>query len=163
MQRYKWLSGTFFFLRFIFIYLFILATPGLCCSMWDLLWAMWDLFFFLVVACGLLSSGMHAGSSSPTRDWTQAICIGSAESYPLDHQGSPSLGLLRLRQNSIVPSTWAFWNVLYWHAHSLGSQLLLKTSYYLDTTMCGKWFQLLSSVPAIPAQGTNMWVKEPAP
>ena len=32
---------------------------------------------------------MHAGSSSPTRDRTQAPCIGSMESYPLDHQGSP--------------------------------------------------------------------------
>ena len=51
---------------------------------------------FLVVACGLpsygmqtLSCGMHVGSSSLTRDQTQAPCIGSAESYPLDHQGSP--------------------------------------------------------------------------
>ena len=29
------------------------------------------------------------GSSSPTRKRTWAPCIGSAESYPLDHQGSP--------------------------------------------------------------------------
>ena len=43
----------------------------------------------LVVACGLLSCGMHAGSSSPTRDRTWAPCIGSVESYPLGHQGSP--------------------------------------------------------------------------
>ena len=32
---------------------------------------------------------MYVGSSSPTRDWTQAPCIGSLESYPLHHQGSP--------------------------------------------------------------------------
>ena len=32
---------------------------------------------------------MHVGSSSPTRDRTWAPCIGSMESYPLDHQGSP--------------------------------------------------------------------------
>ena len=32
---------------------------------------------------------MHVGSSSPTRARTQAPCIGSAESYPLDDQGSP--------------------------------------------------------------------------
>ena len=32
---------------------------------------------------------MQAGSSSPTRDRTQVPCIGSAESYQLDHQGSP--------------------------------------------------------------------------
>ena len=50
----------------------------------------------LVAAYGLLSCemqtlscDMHAGSSSPTRDQTQAPSIGRAESYPLDHQGSP--------------------------------------------------------------------------
>ena len=47
---------------------------------------MWDL---LAVACRLLSCGMHVGSSSPTRDRTRAPCTGRAESYPLDHQGSP--------------------------------------------------------------------------
>ena len=31
----------------------------------------------------------HVGSSSLTRDRTQAPCIGSSESQPLDHQGSP--------------------------------------------------------------------------
>ena len=36
-----------------------------------------------------LSCSMHAGSISPTRDRTRAPCIGSAESYPLNHQGSP--------------------------------------------------------------------------
>ena len=43
----------------------------------------------LLAACGLLSCVTHVGSSSPTRDRTWAPCIGSAESYPLDHQGSP--------------------------------------------------------------------------
>ena len=40
-------------------------------------------------SCGMwtLSCGMHAGSSSPTRGLTEAPCIGSAESYPLDYQG----------------------------------------------------------------------------
>ena len=33
---------------------------------------------------------MHVGPSSLTRDGTQAPCIGSSESYPLRHQGSPS-------------------------------------------------------------------------
>ena len=32
----------------------------------------------------------HVGSYSPTRDLTQAPYIGSSESQPLDHQGSPS-------------------------------------------------------------------------
>ena len=52
------------------------------------------LFFILVVlglGCGMrtLSSGMHVGSTSLTKDQTQAPCIGSMESYPLHHQGSP--------------------------------------------------------------------------
>ena len=37
-----------------------------------------------------LSCGMHVGSCSLTRDPTQTSCIGSTESYPLDHQGSPT-------------------------------------------------------------------------
>ena len=57
-------------------------------------------FFFLVVTCGiflvaacrLLSFSMHAGSGSLTRDRTWAPCIGNAESYSLDHQGSPRMG-----------------------------------------------------------------------
>ena len=64
-------------------YLFILAALGLSCGIF-------------IAACGLLSYGMrtlscsmHAGSSSLTRDQTWAPCIGSTESYPLDHQGSP--------------------------------------------------------------------------
>ena len=85
-----------FICLFIFIYLlFTLAAPGLSCSMRDLCCSMWDL---LVVACRLLSCGMwtlscgmHVGSSSPTRDQTRAPCTESTESYPLDHQGSPSL------------------------------------------------------------------------
>ena len=67
--------------------------PGLSCSMRDLLGAACGV---VVAACGLLSCGMltlsrgmHAGSSSPTRDQTRAPCIGSVESYPLDYQGSP--------------------------------------------------------------------------
>ena len=77
-QHQSWL-----FLKNIFIYLFI-----------------W-LHRVLVVAGGLLgcgtwtlSCGMHVGSSSLTRDWTWAPCIGSAESYPLHHQGSPSHDML---------------------------------------------------------------------
>ena len=33
----------------------------------------------------------HVGSSSPNRIWTKAACIGSTESWPLDHLGSPCL------------------------------------------------------------------------
>ena len=72
---------------FKLIYLVWLRCVLLSCGMRDL----------LVAACGLLSCGMHAGSSSPTREWTQAPCIGNAESYPLDHQGSPSILKLKVR------------------------------------------------------------------
>ena len=78
-----WLSGKGFIL--LLIYLFgctrfwlrfassLVATRGL-------------------LSCGMqtLSCSMHVGSSSLTRDWTWVPCIGSAESYPLHHQGSPS-------------------------------------------------------------------------
>ena len=57
------------FLILKFIYLFILAAPGLGCGTRDL-------------SCGMrdLSCGTRAGSSSPTRDRTRAPCIGSLES-----------------------------------------------------------------------------------
>ena len=71
------------------IYLFILAVPGLSCGMQDL-------------RCGVWASQLwhadsqlwHVGSSSLTRDRTWAPCIGSVESYPLDHQGSPCCSFL---------------------------------------------------------------------
>ena len=48
-----------------------------------------------IFSCGMrtFSCGMHVGSSSQTRDQTQAPCTGSMESYPLDHQGSPWISL----------------------------------------------------------------------
>ena len=54
------------FIYCLFIDLFILAAPDLSC-------------------------GISVGSSSTTRDRTRAPCVGSAESYPLDHQGRPLL------------------------------------------------------------------------
>ena len=44
-----------------------------------------------IAVCGIFSCGMQdlVGSSSLTGARTRAPCIGSAESYPLDHQGSP--------------------------------------------------------------------------
>ena len=55
---------TFYIYIYIFIYLFI-----------------------YLVAWGL-SCGGHVGSSSWTRDATQAPCVESVEPYPLHHQGS---------------------------------------------------------------------------
>ena len=82
----KMINSFCFLFVLLFIY-FILAAPCLSCGTWDLCCGMQDLF---VETCGLLSCGMHEGSSSLTRDRTRAPCIGSTESYPLDHQGSPS-------------------------------------------------------------------------
>ena len=53
------------------------------------MWLPW----VLVVAWGIFRGGMwtlmwHTGSSFLTRDWTWAPCIGSTESWLLDHQGS---------------------------------------------------------------------------
>ena len=39
---------------------------------------------------------MYVGSSSLTTDQTRAPCIGSSESQPLRHQGSPLFHLLEL-------------------------------------------------------------------
>ena len=82
----------FFFCLFVYLFwlcqvlvaahrIFVVACRIFSCGMQDL----------SVAARGLLSCGMHAGSSSPTRDRTRASYIESAESYPLDHQGSPLL------------------------------------------------------------------------
>ena len=71
--------------------LYVCESVSVSLSLFFLIWLCW----VLVAAGGPLSCGMrtiscstHAGSSSPTRDRTWAPCIGSAESYPLDHQGS---------------------------------------------------------------------------
>ena len=68
--------------------IFVAACRIFSCGIWDLLVAAWGL---LSCVTQTLSCGMHAGSSSLTRDRTQAPCIGRAESYPLDHHGSPSV------------------------------------------------------------------------
>ena len=59
-----------------------------------------------LLSCGMwtLSCGMHVGSSSLTRDRTRAACIGSTESYPLCHQGSPYFYFIY--QLFISPTRW---------------------------------------------------------
>ena len=52
-------------------------------------------FLFKIFICSYLfgftgASLWHVGFSSLTRGWTQAPCIGSSVSYPLDDQGSPN-------------------------------------------------------------------------
>lgn len=41
------------------------------------------------------------GSSSVTRDWTPATCVGSSATQPLDHQGSPQNKLKKKIQNKL--------------------------------------------------------------
>ena len=84
LEKHLFSSSAHFFFFNIFIYLFI-----------------W-LHRVLVVAGGLLgcgtwtlSCGMRVGSSSLTRDRTRAPCVGSAEFYPLHHQGSPVLPIFK--------------------------------------------------------------------
>ena len=45
-------------------------------------------------SCGMQTQSWHVGSSSLTRDRTQASCIGNLESEPLDHQGSSSIFII---------------------------------------------------------------------
>ena len=40
------------------------------------------------------------GSSSVTRDWTPATCVGSSATQPLDHQGSPQNKLKKKNKNT---------------------------------------------------------------
>ena len=66
------------------------------------------------------SCGMHARSSSPTRDQTRAPCFESTESYPLDHQGSPSEDILKIRcaVTSLETSRNDGNPVVFWHLQS---------------------------------------------
>ena len=77
---------SFFLLFFKKIYLFILC------------WVLVAAHRIFLSTCGIFSCGMRTlscsmydGSSSPTRNRTQAPCIGRVESYSLDHQGNPSI------------------------------------------------------------------------
>ena len=69
------------------------------------------------------SCGTHVGSSSLTRYRTQAPCIGSVESYPLCHQGSPPSLRFYCKQVSLLyftygcnqlPLSWALGQVNFW-------------------------------------------------
>ena len=90
----------------------------------------------LVAACGLLSCGMHAGSSSPTRDRTWAPCTGSSESYPLDHRGSPPFFFYGPQRLQTPPSSDILRPSVFVTAvthHSLGFSCLP------DSLLLGKW------------------------
>ena len=87
-QTWRWCF--YFFIFKIFIYL---VAPGLSCSRRAPSLRLQGSLVAagVLLSCGTwtLSCGTHVGSSSLTRDQTWSPCIGSAESYPLRHQGSP--------------------------------------------------------------------------
>ena len=88
-------------------------------SLWFSIYSIFFFFFFLnfgytrssfqftgslVSACRLLNCGMRGGSSSLTRDWTGAPCIGSPESYLLDLPGkSPIYRILSSKYSLHLP------------------------------------------------------------
>jgi len=87
--------------------LYVLKLSGSCLGSSSRKWQLWvsgctsghKIFFFLAM-------WSMWDLSSPTRDWTQAPCIGSLEFQPLDHQGSPSLGMGFWCQCMLLPSWW---------------------------------------------------------
>ena len=79
-----------------------MAAPGLCCGMCDL----------LVAACRLLVAACMWDLVPWPRDWTQAPCIGSMESYPLDLQGSPDRPVFWLRCSVEVSGCDGIWRGL---------------------------------------------------
>ena len=108
--QYDFFFLFFFFFNeqwFLFIYSLILSVLGLSCGMWDL----------LVAACGLLVAACRI--CSLTRDRTRDPCIGSTESYPLDHQGSPSIFTFSRSIGSFSP----------WHS---SKKLLLLSIFSLE-------------------------------
>ena len=94
---------------------------------WDVIFLLKTLqffFFFLAVPCGLQDL------SSPIRDRTCVPCIGSTESYSLDHQGSPQMFFLALRIKLNLPKGLKSHMVAWSHLSSLSHLLPLLFSSY---------------------------------
>ena len=87
-------------------------------------------YFYLAIQFGCTGSQFGhvssqlpcAESSSPTRDRTQAPCIGSVKSQPLDHQGSPDNENFNLNGPSsyITQFSFFFLNYLFIYLYMLG-------------------------------------------
>ena len=71
----------------VFQYLFIWLCWVKACRTFDLYCGMRDFFFFF--SCGVNIFSCSMWDLVLTRGQTQAPCIGSLESQPQDHQGSP--------------------------------------------------------------------------
>ena len=119
IKLYQNTETLFFVCYFLkWINLFILAAPGLN-------WGTRDLH------CSMFSCGMRTLSVACTWDlvpWPGiepwAPCLGSAESYPLDHQGSPVVFKIYCLQpflcyDGTVEYSWAVVTETMWHSHHL--------------------------------------------
>ena len=108
-----------------------IVTHGLFIYFFSSLYLFINEFFCLVVPCGMQDL------SFPTRDWTCAPCSRSAESYPLDCQGSPfsSLqrwdGLTQALYLANIKGTPILFQCLYW-----ALEILNENTHYIqwDTT-----------------------------
>ena len=81
-----------------------------------------------------LSCSMHLGSSSPTRDQTWGPCVGSGESYPLDHQGGPYC-LSLMSPFSFMGSA----HILFVSSHKKMSLNFFPCISFLISPECGAW------------------------
>ena len=93
-----------------------MAAPGLNGSTQDLCCGMWDIYL------------QHVGSSSSTRGWTRAPCIGRVESQPQDRQGSPSGNPLRSLSGSFSLASGSLCNEECWHLLFVGDFSSVKSS-----------------------------------
>ena len=102
---------------------------------------------------------MHAGSSSLTRDRTLAPCIGSAESYLLDHQGSPTWEVLNKKISPILASLYNCKGI-YAHCRKIGKQKKYIFKKYIEkeikiahrASLVVQWLRI-----HLPTQGTRVW------
>ena len=98
----------------------------------SIFFAVWGIFF----SCSILDLYLrHVGSSSLTRDRTQASCTGSMESWLLDHEGRPPTAFLLL----IPMATSRAWSLV-------RTASPLKAWSLLFPTLCLLFFHLAHSL-----------------
>ncbi|XP_059993722.1 protein Shroom2 isoform X9 [Lagenorhynchus albirostris] len=91
-------------------------------------------------SCGMwtCSCGVHSGSSSPARDRTQAPSIGSVQSCPPDHQGSPYK--VSSRVPCAIQRTELSWRPHSWHVTKFSdSHPETSASPFPSTSSCPLW------------------------
>ena len=105
------------------------------------------------------SCGMHVGSGSLTRDQTWAPCIGNEESYPLHHQGCPSLSyFIKLFIYGCVGSSFPCEGPPQPRQAGATRHRVARVSHHRGPSCRGAWLQAPGSRragPAIVAHGPN--------